>query len=201
MARAIEVPALIEGSAVRLRSLRVADIPAYARAFVEDPGLGPAAGSETDPDEESLRDRPEQAARGATAGRFVELAIADAGDDRLLGSVTLHSFDWRHEHVEVGFWLVRGGRGRGAATEAVALAIEWAFAELGMHRIELITLPALRDFERVAELAARLGFQREGVMRERNLERGRRHDTAIFGLLRADWSGLESGRFAGSRAG
>ena len=48
----------------------------------------------------------------------------------------------------------------------------------------MITLPALPNFERVLAVAKRLGFRQEGVMRERNLERGRRYDTMMLAVLR-----------------
>lgn len=187
MAETIELPELIVGGRVALRPLEDGDLAAYARAFAEDPALGPAYGSETDPDEASLRGLPQRAAEGAAAGGFVELAIADPADDRLLGTVILHSFDWRHQHTEVGFWLLSGERGAGVATEAVGLTVEWAFAELGMHRVEMVTVPSLPHIERVLALAERLGFQREGVMRERNFERGERLDTVMLAVLRAEW--------------
>jgi RimJ/RimL family protein N-acetyltransferase len=181
----IEVPARIEGARCVLRSLTEADIPAYARAFIDDPELGAAIGAETDPDEELLRNRAEMMAKGAAVGDFVELAIADPENDRLLGTVTLHSFDWRHLHTEVGFWLALAARGRGVATEATALCVDWAFADLGMHRVEMTTLP---QFDRVLALAERLGFRQEGVMRERNLERGRRLDVLMLAILQEEWA-------------
>jgi len=39
----------------------------------------------------------------------------------------------------------------------------------------------------VTALAERLGFQREGLMRERNLERGRRLDVLWLAVIRRDW--------------
>jgi RimJ/RimL family protein N-acetyltransferase len=39
----------------------------------------------------------------------------------------------------------------------------------------------------VAALARRLGFTREGVLRKRNVERGRRVDVVWFGVLREEW--------------
>ena len=98
----------------------------------------------------------------------------------------LHSIDWRHERGELGFWLAPDARGRGAATEGVGLLVNWAFSDLGLHRVEMITLPALPNFARVLALAKRLGFRQEGVMRERNLERGRRFDTMMLAVLRAE---------------
>lgn len=78
--------------------------------------------------------------------------------DPFAGSLTLHSVDWRNRRAEVGFFVVPEARGRGVATGAVETA-----------------------------LAVRLGFTREGVLRARNLERGRRVDVVWFGLLRDEW--------------
>jgi ribosomal-protein-alanine N-acetyltransferase len=181
---AIELPARLVGERCVLRPLTDADVPAYARAFVDDPELGAALGAESDPDGQLLRDRPGVIAEGAAAGAFLELVIANPEDDRLLGTVTLHSFDWRHLHTEVGFWLAPAERGRGIAAEAIALCVEWAFSGLGMYRVEMTTLPQL---DRVLALAERLGFHREGVMRRRNLERGQRLDVVMLAVLQEDW--------------
>ncbi len=174
------------GDRALLRPLEQRDVPVFAKAFEDDPELGPACGSEEDPDAAELAERVERASSLAAEGRGVELAIADRGSDDLLGSVTLHSIDWRNERGELGFWLARDARGRGVATEAVGLVVNWAFSDLGLYRVELITLPALPNFARVLALAKRLGFRQEGVMRERNLERGRRFDTMMLAVLRAE---------------
>jgi ribosomal-protein-serine acetyltransferase len=190
VARSIELPR-IEGELVRLRPAEPRDVPIWAQAFVDDPELGPAWGLEEDPGEAELRERVESATDGPEQGRWAELVVADRQSDALIGGVILHSFDWQHEHAEVGFWLSRAHRGRGAATEAVSLMVDWAFNALDLHRVEMITLPALPSIDRVLALAARLGFREEGLMRERNFERGRRYDTLMLGVLRDEWVGVD----------
>ena len=184
MSRAIEIPAELRGELVRLRPLQERDLAPFVAAYAEDPDLGPAAGMEHDPSEESLRERLAAQPSGAAEGRFVELAVTEAGDDRLAGTVVLHSIDWRHQHAEAGFWFGREFRGRGLATEAVGLIVDWAFAELGMHRVEMITITSLPHCERVVALAERLGFRPEGILRGRNFERGRRLDALMLAVLR-----------------
>lgn len=187
METSVDLPPRIHGTLCDLRPLRSEDVPAWAAAFREDPDLGQAWGVEEDPDEQGLLDRVEGARERARSGGGVELAIADPVDDGLLGTVVLHSLDARHEHAEVGFWLLRAARGRGIATEGVDMAVDWAFATLGAHRVEMVTPPALPHADAVVALAERLGFRHEGVMRERNFERGTRQDTAILAVLAADW--------------
>ena len=45
------------------------------------------------------------------------------------------------------------------------------------------------DNATAAAVAERLGFVREGVLRKRNIERGRRVDLVWLGLLREEWRG------------
>jgi RimJ/RimL family protein N-acetyltransferase len=182
---AIEIPARIEGSRCVLRPLTDADLAAYAQAFVDDPELPAKIGIESAPDAARLAERPRMIAEAARDGEFVELVVADPGDDRMLGVVTLHSFGWRHQRTEVGFWLAPAARGTGVGTEAVALCVDWAFSGLGMHRVEMTTLPSLVA---VLAIAKRLGFREEGVMRERDLENGERLDVVMLGILQEEWS-------------
>lgn len=181
----IELPRRIEGNRCVLRPLAAADLPTYAQAFVDDPELPAKLGIESAPDEERLAKRPQMIADAARDGEFVELVIADPYDDRMLGVVTLHSFGWRHQRAEVGFWLILAARGAGIGTEAVALCVNWAFTGLGMYRVEMTTLPSLVA---VLAIAKRLGFRQEGVMRERDLENGERLDVVMLAVLQDEWS-------------
>jgi len=176
----IDVPDTLTADGVVLRRLRADDAPAYAAAFRDDPELGRLLGMEEDPEEPGLRERAERLPALAAEGRMAELAIGEA----FAGTVTLHSFDEHHRRCEIGFWLVPAARGQGLGSAAVALAVSWAFDALDLLRVEMTTTP---DNEAVVALARRLGFEREGVLRKRNVERGQRVDVVWFGVLREEW--------------
>ena len=165
--------------------MRSDDAALYAAAFREDPELGARLGAEQDPDEGSVLAGVEGQGRRAEDGRGIELAIAEPTSDAFCGAVTLHSFDWHSRRCEVGFWVVPAARGRGVGSGAVALALSWAFQDLDLLRIEMTTTP---ENPAVPALARRLGFSHEGVLRARNIERGRRVDIVWFGLLREEWA-------------
>jgi RimJ/RimL family protein N-acetyltransferase len=82
--------------------------------------------------------------------------------------------------AEVGYWLCREARGRGAATTAVRLVAGWAFRELGVGRLNLQTAPENLASQRVAE---RAGFTREGVLRAWLPTADGRRDSVMFSLL------------------
>ncbi|MGH2724093.1 MAG: GNAT family N-acetyltransferase [Actinomycetota bacterium] len=106
----------------------------------------------------------------------------DSGD--LLGAIGLRVHD-RGGVGEVGYWVRREDRGRGVATRATRLLSLWAFATLGLSRIELFAAVENTPSCRVAE---RAGFRREGVLRSRIAAKEGRHDAAIYSLLPGDLS-------------
>jgi RimJ/RimL family protein N-acetyltransferase len=55
--------------------------------------------------------------------------------------------------------------------------VGWAQGELGLHRIELRTLPENAAMQRLADTA---GFVREGVLRDYAVERGRSVDNVLY---------------------
>ena len=130
-----------------------------ARAFIEDAGRGWARGSDA---------------------AFV-IAHAAGGDS--LGTIGLHLSADDAGLAAVGYWLRREARGHGAATIAVRLVSSWAFDELGIKRLNLITAPENLASQRVAE---RAGFTREGILRAWMPTRDGRRDSVMFSLLPGD---------------
>ena len=59
--------------------------------------------------------------------------IIDAESGRLLGAIGVHRFGGEDGGPEVGYWLEREARGRGVATRALRLVVDWACRELGVR--------------------------------------------------------------------
>jgi [ribosomal protein S5]-alanine N-acetyltransferase len=73
-------------------------------------------------------------------------------------------------------------------TEAMAAILTYAFAELGLHRIEAVVDDVN---ERSKGLLRKLGFTHEGTLRQRFYFRDRFWDEHYFGLLSNEWHGPE----------
>ncbi len=104
-------------------------------------------------------------------------AIVDAGTEEFLGTI---SWWWVADNVQLGYWVKREARGRGVATRALILLSRWAFAELGVARVQLLTEPENRASQRVAEKA---GFRREALLRSYVELKGTRRDVYMYALL------------------
>jgi RimJ/RimL family protein N-acetyltransferase len=178
---ALPVPDGLERDGVALRRLRARDAGAFAAAFKDDPTLSTMIGAEEDPTEGSVRRFIARQPGLRARGEFLGLAVTDSTRRPFLGHAMLHTVAWRHKRAEVGYWLVPQARNRGVGKAAVGLLVEWAFDQLELHRIEITTTP---DNAAARALAESLGFTAEAVMRERNLERGRRVDVLLLARIR-----------------
>lgn len=112
--------------------------------------------------------------------------VSDRESDRVIGHATLFKWDEEQRRAEVGYSIRRDRWGQGLATEAVATLIAFAFDRLDIRRLEADAEPRNTASMRVLE---KLGFVREGYMRERWEIAGEVQDAVVYGLLRREWSG------------
>ena len=122
----------------------------------------------------------EHARAGMDSGEIFPWAIAEGASDRLIGALTLFSLHVDQRRAEIGYSLAPDFQGRGLAEEALRCALQFAFQQLGLCRMEADIDPRNTASCRLVE---RLGFQREGLLRKRWKVNGEDCDTAFYGLL------------------
>lgn len=120
-----------------------------------------------------------------SAGAHASWAIADPADPAtLFGSVSLHKIDCDQQDCEIGFWVLPAHRGRGLAVAAVRAATGFAFAELGLRRVNMFH--AVENAGSCA-VAVAAGYRQEGVHRESyRYGDGVWHDEHSHARLRSD---------------
>jgi RimJ/RimL family protein N-acetyltransferase len=117
-------------------------------------------------------------------------------DGRGVGSLGVWLRDVDLGRASIGYWVLAGARGRGAASSALGAASRWALGELGIPRLELWVEPWNVASVRTAEHA---GFRLEGLLRSWQAVDGERRDMYGYSLLAADLDedpGPPSGRAA-----
>ncbi len=106
--------------------------------------------------------------------------------DSVVGSVNIRFFDG-HRIAEFGYGIARSYWGQGLTTEAMRAIIDASFATY----LELARVRARADAENLGSrrVMEKLGMTLEGVMRRDRIFFDELRDDAIYGLLRAEWSG------------
>ncbi|HEV1997347.1 MAG TPA: GNAT family protein [Candidatus Dormibacteraeota bacterium] len=123
-----------------------------------------------------------QAAEAAwREGREYPFAMVKNG--RVVGIATLSV---SHGGVgELGYWVAGDHAGLGLATEAGLALLRFSFEQLGLYRVEL---RAGVENVRSLRVAEKLGFTREGVLRNGLDGSEGPFDAVIFGFTPADWT-------------
>jgi RimJ/RimL family protein N-acetyltransferase len=116
-----------------------------------------------------------------SAGAKRAFAIRDEETGGLAGGCEVRLRDNRI--ADMSYWVFPPFRGRGYAGRAIRLACEWAFAELGVERMEIYVEP---DNHASRGAALRAGFTEEGVLRARGQFGGERRDLVLYSRLPSD---------------
>lgn len=117
------------------------------------------------------------------AGRALRFGIRKHPDGDLLGVVSLDNCVHVHRSCDLGYWLKKDVQGRGLMSEAARLALQFAFDDLGVHRVRCA---AATDNHRSLAVIAKLRFQFEGVARHAEFVDNRWVDHAQFSRLSTD---------------
>lgn len=125
-----------------------------------------------------------RALEGYRDGSEVRFGIELAETGALVGTVNLHRFFPQNRRCELGYALASRHWGKGFATEALEVALDYGFHELRLNRVEADIDPRNDASAAVLE---RLGFRKEGYMPERWFVHGQMADTVNYGLLRSYW--------------
>jgi RimJ/RimL family protein N-acetyltransferase len=117
-------------------------------------------------------------------GSALQLLLERDADGRVIGSCTLFRFDAQSRRAEIGYAMASAHWGQGYMHEALCALVDYGFGVMDLRRIEADIDPRKRPSARSLE---RLGFTREGHLRERWEVAGEISDSDLYGLLRREW--------------
>jgi RimJ/RimL family protein N-acetyltransferase len=100
-----------------------------------------------------------ESARPGVPGEWFQFAVESKETGDLVGDCTLQVDGQEPYRAEIGFTLAREHQGKGFASEAVSRLLDYAFDDLGLHRVAAIA--DCRNKPSWA-LLERVGMRREG---------------------------------------
>lgn len=117
-------------------------------------------------------------------GTYLKWGVALKPTDKVIGTVTLFNLDQTQGRAEIGYAQAQAYWGQGYIHEALQALLSYAFNDMNMRRLEADVDP--RNAASIKTLE-RLGFQREGFLRERWHVAGEIQDAFFYGLLKREW--------------
>jgi ribosomal-protein-alanine N-acetyltransferase len=116
------------------------------------------------------------------------ITLKDQG--AVIGSCGFHNSVLQHFRTEIGFELSKDHWGKGIAYEAVQAIISYGFDHLDLQRIEALIEPPNSSSQRLVE---KLGFIREGLLRNYEFTCGKFDDLYMYSLLKQDFDEVKNG--------
>lgn len=115
----------------------------------------------------------------------VVFAIVVKETDAVIGVAGLHRINFKERHAVFSIFIGEKSEwGKGYGTEATALMVGYAFDTLNLNRVSLQVYEynqrGIRAYEKV-------GFVREGVLRQEHYYAGRYWDTIAMAILKEEW--------------
>ncbi len=111
----------------------------------------------------------------------VFFAICSNQNKNHIGNIKLGPVNWIHQCADIG--LLIGDKeywGKGVATEAIQLVVEYAFKKLNLHKLTAgchsTNIGSIKAFQNA-------GFVIEGMLKQHSFLQGRYVDAVILGLL------------------
>ncbi len=117
-------------------------------------------------------------------GSGARLAVDRASDESFIGWCSLTRWNPDYRSASMGYCFHDAAWGHGYATEAGQALLQWAFDTLALNRVQAETDTRNAASARVLE---KLGFVREGTLREDCIVNGEVSDSWVYGLLRRQW--------------
>ena len=107
-------------------------------------------------------------------------AVCSKIDDTFLGAGGLNDWSKEHKKAEIGFWLLPENWGKGIMTETMPLIFNYAFNNIGLHRIEGFV--ETENFN-CKKALAKLNFKLEGTMQDCEIKNGAFISLEIYSKL------------------
>ncbi len=112
------------------------------------------------------------------------LALGIFYDGHIIGGTGMHHWDKETKNAHIGYWLSKEYEGKGIINKCLVKFIDFLFGKAGLNKIEIRYVPRNK---RSANVAQRLGFRTEGILRQSVINNGLTEDLVVTGLLKSEW--------------
>jgi RimJ/RimL family protein N-acetyltransferase len=119
----------------------------------------------------------------------LDLAVTDPDSGAWLGEVVINEWDPDNRSCSFRIALSANGRNRGVGTEATRLIVDHVFDVIDDPPVNRISLEVFGFNRRGLAVYEKVGFVREGVLRDALYWDGEFHDAIVMSILRRDRAG------------
>lgn len=113
-----------------------------------------------------------------------EMGYVIMAEQIMIGRVGMYNIDLTNKSASIGYWLDKQCLGKGIITRCCKAIIKDGFSRLQLNRIEIRA--ALENYKSQA-IPERLGFRREGIIRQGEFVNSQFVDLYVYSILKEEW--------------
>ncbi|MFT3980764.1 MAG: GNAT family protein [Ferruginibacter sp.] len=113
-----------------------------------------------------------------------EVSFVILFNNEVAGRIGLHHMNMYNRNAAIGYWLTREAGGNGIIHHSCKALIHYGFTELGLQRIEL---KAATENTRSQAVPQKLGFVKEGILRQAEWVNDRFLDLVVYSVVKDEW--------------
>ncbi|MDQ6597957.1 N-acetyltransferase [Bacillus salipaludis] len=113
--------------------------------------------------------------------RGIRWGIEIKGTQGIIGTIGFNAWSPKHRRAEIGYEIHPEQWRKGYTFEAVSKVVQYGFNEFALTRIGAVVF---MDNEASSNLLTKVGFQKEGILRDYMYQNGKAYDTYVYSLLK-----------------
>lgn len=113
--------------------------------------------------------------------RGIRWGIEIKGTQGIIGTIGFNAWSPKHRRAEIGYEIHPEQWRKGYTFEAVSKVVQYGFNEFALTRIGAVVFI---DNEASSNLLTKVGFQKEGILRDYMYQNGKAYDTYVYSLLK-----------------
>ena len=116
--------------------------------------------------------------------RSMRWGIVLKKDNKFIGTLGLNGLQLKNKKAEIGYEIHPSYWRKGYTSEAIHEVLRYSYLELELNRIGAVVY---LENEASSNLLEKLGFKKEGVLRDYLFQNNSYHTTSMFSLLKREW--------------
>lgn len=170
----------LQGDSIFLRALEPEDLE-FIYTIENDEQVWEMSGTQTPYSRFLIRQYLENAKQDIYEAKQLRLAIAERGDNTVLGMIDVFDFNPTHHRAGIGILIAdRQFRGKGYGGEALKLVVDYCKTHLQLHQLYA---NILEENNASIQLFEQAGFQLAGVKKDWNLVQGIYKNELLYQLI------------------
>ncbi|WP_246941999.1 GNAT family N-acetyltransferase [Bacillus pinisoli] len=170
----------IETERLQLREIRSDDAQAIFDCFSNEQ-VTKYYGQETLIHKEQAEAFVEFFSKSLKEKRGIRWGIERKGTKGLIGTVGFNAWSPKHKRAEIGYEIHPNYWRKGYTLEAVRKILSYGFHEMGLSRIGAVVF---LENDASSKLLTKVGFEKEGILKDYMYQNGKAHDVYLYSLLR-----------------